>query len=54
MQISDITLPTQISSLQGRKIQTVACGEAHVLAIDVGEADEQRNLLFAWGQFNKG
>ena len=54
MQISDITLPTQISSLQGRRIQTVACGEAHVLAIDVGEADEQRNLLFSWGQFKSG
>lgn len=47
-QTSDITVPTQVSSLQGIQIHTVACGEAHVLAID-GDGKETRNMLWAWG-----
>ena len=51
-QTSDITIPTQVSSLQGISINTVACGESHVLAID-GDKDS-RNMLWAWGQFKNG
>ena len=53
MQTSDITIPTQVSSLQGIQINTVACGEAHVLAID-GDGKESRNMLWAWGQYKNG
>jgi alpha-tubulin suppressor-like RCC1 family protein len=31
----------------------VACGEAHVLAID-GDGKESRNMLWAWGQYKNG
>lgn len=53
MQTSDITIPTQVSSLQGIQINTVACGEAHVLAID-GDGKDQKNMVWAWGQFKNG
>ena len=53
MQTSDVTVPTQVSSLQNIKIQTVACGEAHVLAID-GDGIDSRNMLWAWGQYKNG
>jgi len=52
MQTSDITIPTQVSSLLGIQISTVACGESHVLAIDGDGKD--RNMLWAWGQYKSG
>lgn len=49
---SDITIPTQVSTLLGIQISTVACGESHVMAIDgVGK---DRNMLWAWGQYKDG
>ena len=53
MQTSDVTVPTHVSSLQGIQIQSLACGEAHVLAID-GDGKEARNMLWAWGQYKNG
>jgi len=53
MQSSDITIPTQVSTLQMIQIYNVACGEAHVLAID-GAGKDQRNMLWSWGQYKKG
>jgi hypothetical protein len=53
LQTSDVTIPTQVQSLQGIQIHTVACGEAHVLAID-GDGADKKNMLWAWGQFKNG
>jgi alpha-tubulin suppressor-like RCC1 family protein len=48
IQTSDVTVPTHVSSLQGIQIQSVACGEAHVLAFSE-DGKDQGKMLWAWG-----
>ena len=50
VQSDDVVTPAKLYCLEGQAVQTLACGESHVLAT----AGLERNMLWSWGNWRNG